>query len=332
MILLNRHRWMLISLALVLIVIGIVHLFSGPISLRFDDFSNALFNYDSSNVMHSVVREIRIPRMCMAIISGAGLSVAGLLMQTLFRNPLAGPYVLGINSGASLFVAFSLMTGIPFLTSDIGLISHALLGAFLFGLLILLFSKIARSQVTLLLTGIMLGSFTSAIISLLESMSDAQELKQFTMWALGSLQRTNFDQLPVIVLVFLLGFIGALLLIRPLNLLVLGEKQAELLGINFNRVRLLIILVTAVLTGLITAYCGPIAFVGLAVPNLVRMLMKTQHHGILLLASALGGSLFVLLSDLCIQLMELHWVIPINVFTSIVGAPIVVVLLLKRVR
>ena len=178
----------------------------------------------------------------------------------------------------------------------------------------------------------MLGSFTSAVISLLESASEAQELKRFTMWALGSLQKVNFDQLGIILVVFFLGFIASLFLIKPLNLMILGQNRAEQLGLNYKRARLFLIVITALFTGLITAFCGPIAFVGLAVPNLVRMLMKTQHHGVLILTSAMCGGLFVLLSDLCIQLLESEVHLPINVFTSIVGAPIVVLLILRRIK
>ncbi len=312
--------------------LSIVHFYSGPLELSISDLIDGMIHYDSEITEHNIVRELRFPRMIMAILAGAGLSIAGLLMQTLFKNPMAGPYVLGINSGASLFVAFSIMTGIPFLTTDIGIISNALLGALLFGFIISVFSSIVRSQISLLLIGLMLGSFTGALVSMLQAVSEAQELKSFTLWALGSLSRVEFGQLPIITGVFMVGLIGALLLIKPLNLLVLGQEQARLLGINYRLVRLLIISITALLTGLITAFCGPIAFVGLAVPNLVRMLMKTQHHGILILACGMFGALFVLVCDICIQLLENKVNIPINVFTSVVGAPIVVLLILRKLR
>jgi iron complex transport system permease protein len=328
----NRHKWLLLVSVLVLPFLGLLHFYSGPIKLTFSDFLDGIFSYDENIIKHTIVRELRVPRMLMAIIAGAGLSIAGLLMQTLFKNPMAGPYVLGINSGASLFVAFSIMSGIPFFTSDIGIISNALLGALIFGLIISVFSSIVRSQISLLLVGIMLGSFTGALVSMLQAVSDAEELKSFTLWALGSLSRVEFYQLPLIGGVFGIGLIGALLLVKPLNLLVLGQEQARLLGINYSVVRFLIIAITALLTGLITAFCGPIAFVGLAVPNLVRMLMKTQHHGILIISSGVIGALFVLLCDIVIQLLESHVNIPINVFTSIVGAPIVVLLILRKLR
>lgn len=323
---------MLFLFLLLLPVAGIFHFLSGNIAISFHDFLQSLFSFDETNTAQLIAREVRIPRMFTAFIAGAGLSVAGLLMQTLFNNPLAGPYVLGINSGASLFVACSIMTGIPFLSTDIGIISNALIGALIFGLIISVFSELVRSQISLLLIGIMLGSFTSALVSLLEVSSDAQELKIFTLWALGSLSRIQFDQIPLILSVFLIGIVGSFLLIKPLNLLVLGHEQAKLLGLNYRRMRFIIIGVTAILTGLITAFCGPIAFVGLAVPNLVRMLLKSQHHGLLIFSCALVGGIFVLLCDTIIQLLENQVLIPINVFTSIIGAPIVVLLILRKLR
>ena len=308
------------------------HLFAGQIEIGMSEFYDAIFNFDpvKPKTNHLLAREFRIPRMTMAIIAGAALSIAGLLMQTLFNNPLAGPYVLGINSGASLFVAFSFMTGIPLLTSDLGTVSSALIGAFLFGVLIMSFSYKVKSHISLLLIGLMLGSFTSAVVYILQSVSSAEELKAFTMWAMGSLQHTQLSELPFILLLFIAGIIGSLFIVKPLNVLVIGERDAKLLGTNIRVVRLIIISFTALLTGLITAYCGPIAFVGLAIPNLVKIVFKTQKHGTLLLASALTGGIFLLLCDLIIQLLEQHINIPINAFTSLIGAPFVVFIVLRR--
>ena len=224
------------------------------------------------------------------------------------------------------------MTGIPLFSSDLGLITNAVLGAIIFGVIILVFARSIRSQISLLLVGLMLGSFTSAIIALLQSVSNANELKQYTMWSLGSLKRINFDQLWIIVLVFFISLILVILLIKPLNALVIGEKQAKLLGIRFRQTQLLIILITALLTAVVTAFCGPIAFVGLAVPNLVRILFKTRHHGVLILACLFGGGCFILLCDIAIQELESTVRLPINVLTSMIGAPIVIGLLIRRVR
>jgi len=313
-------------------IVALLHLFAGQINIDSSDYFNALFSYDISDSYQIIAREIRIPRMIMSIIAGAGLSIAGLLMQTLFNNPLAGPYVLGINSGASLFVAFSIMTVIPFFTSALGITTNALISAFVFGMIILFFARFLRSQVSLLLVGLMLGSFTGALVSLTQTISASEELKVFTLWALGSLQKVEFSQLLPIFSVFIAGVFLVVFTSKSLNILVIGEDNARLLGVNIKRARLFIIIITALFTGLVTAFCGPIAFIGLAVPNLVRMIFKTQSHLTLMIASALTGAIFILLCDICIQLIEPHFMIPINVFTSIVGAPFVVFIILRKLR
>jgi iron complex transport system permease protein len=307
-----------------------VHLISGQISLNFSEILSAIYSYDSTNTDHIIFFEFRIPRMTMAILSGSALAVSGMLMQTLFNNPLAGPYVLGINSGASLVVALTLLTGIPFFTSDIGLISGALFGALLFGSIILFFSFYIRSHVSLLLIGLMISSFVGAIISTLESMSAAEQLKSYTFWSFGSLQQTSLNQLPLITIGCFVGFLGSFLLTKPLNAMLLGEKSAKSLGIEIRSFRIWVIGITAVLTGTITAFCGPIAFVGLAIPNLTRMLFQTQNHQYLLLGNLLIGGIFMLTCDAIIQFVEPYFVLPINAFTSLIGAPFVVYIVLKK--
>lgn len=325
-----RNKVLLLAVVCALPAFALLHLLAGQVDIQPGEFYDSLVNFNPKNTNHLIAREIRIPRMTMSIIAGGALSIAGLLMQNLFNNPLAGPYVLGINSGSSLFVAFSFMTGIPLLTSDMGTITSALIGAFLFGLIIMSFSYLVKSHISLLLIGLMLGSFTSALVYILQSVSTAEELKAFTMWAMGSLQHVELSQLPLIITLFVLGSLGTLFIVKPMNILVIGEQNAKLLGINIRTVRLIIISITALLTGLITAYCGPIAFVGLAIPNLVRIIFKTQHHGTLLLASALIGGIFLLSCDIIIQVLEEYIHIPINAFTSLVGAPFVVFIVLKR--
>lgn len=330
MIILRRHKILLVILTIALPLIAAGHLFAGQITISLNEYASALFSYDEESTHQIIARQIRFPRMIIAALSGAGLSIAGLLMQTLFNNPLAGPYVLGINSGASLLVALSFMTGIPLLSTELGVVSSAFIGAFLFGVIILVFSYWVKSRISLLLIGLMLGSFTSAIVYILQMASTSEELKAFTMWTMGSLQHVELNQIPLILVVFTIGFVLSLLVVKPLNILVLGESDAKLLGLNFKSVRLVLISITAILTGIITAYCGPIAFVGLAIPNLVRIVLKTQNHLPLLLATALMGAIFVLFCDVCIQLLEAHVHIPINAFTSLLGAPFVVFIVLKR--
>lgn len=326
----GKSSYILIGLACALPLFIITHLFVGTIELNLHDFSESLFNYSDTNTNQVIAREFRIPRMLMAIIAGGGLSVAGLLMQNLFSNPLAGPNVLGVSTGSSLFVAFSIMTGIPFLSSDLGIISSALIGAFVFGLIILVFNSLTRSATSLLLVGVMIASFTGAIVSILQTASDAQELKLFALWAMGSLQHVSFEQLPLILLFFLVGIIGSFIMIRSLNAMNLGEETSRTLGINVKRFRWVIILITALLTGLITAYCGPIAFVGLAIPNLVKIVFKTQQHQVLIVSSLLLGMLFMLLCDIIIQATDQYIALPINALTSMLGAPFIIYIIIRR--
>ena len=308
----------------------LAHSLSGQISLSFSEILSAFGSYDSNNMNHLIFFEFRIPRMAMAVLSGGALAVSGMLMQTLFNNPLAGPYVLGINSGASLVVALTLLTGIPFFTSDLGLITGALLGSFLFGSVILLFSVYVRSHISLLLIGLMISSFVGAVITTLESISAAEQLKSFTFWSFGSLQQTTFDQLPIILGSIGLGITGSFFLSKPLNAMVLGEVSAKTLGVPIRALRISVISITAVLTGTITAFCGPIAFVGLAIPNLTRMLFRTQNHQYLLIGNLLIGGIFMLTCDTIIQILEPYVVLPINALTSLIGAPFVVYIILKK--
>lgn len=325
-----KNKSVILVLVILLPIIAMAHLFSGEISINISDFYSAFTNFDSENTNQIIIKELRFPRMMMGIIAGGGLSVAGLLMQTLFNNPLAGPNILGINSGSSLFVAFTLMSGIPFFSSDFGTIISALIGAFAFGLVILAFSMIVKSHISLLLIGIMLGSFTGAFVSILQSLSKPEDLKMFIMWAMGSLQQVEFSQLPIILIFFIIGIISCLFVVKSLNTLVLGDSHALMLGIKVKYIRIILIAITAVLTGLITAFCGPIAFVGLAVPNLVKLLFKTQSHRTLLIGCLFTGSIFLLVCDIFVQLLESSIHIPINALTSIIGAPFVIVIVLKR--
>jgi iron complex transport system permease protein len=326
----KRHRILLIIALVLLPVLAYLHLTIGQIQLSSADFYNAVFNYSDSETGQLLIREFRFPRLVMAIVAGSSLAIAGMLMQTLFNNPLAGPYVLGINSGASLAVALGTLSGISFFSSNIGLIGLALMGALVFGFIVLGFSLFVRNSLSLLLVGIMIGSFTSAITSLLQTISSADSLKVFTIWGMGSLQQVELSQLGIISLFFILALFFSFFLIKPLNALVLGENACLLLGVPVKNLRVIIIVITALLAGLVTAFCGPIAFVGLAIPNLCKMLFKTQQHLVLLLGNILLGALFLISCDILVQGLEPFILVPINVITSIVGAPFVIFIILKR--
>jgi iron complex transport system permease protein len=327
----QRNRLLLLVLLVILPIAFICHFVAGEIPITWSTFTEAWLKFDPTNSDHLIVREFRFPRFVMACLAGSALSVSGLMMQTLFNNPLAGPYILGINSGSSLFVAISLMTGWTFFNNDFGLVSSALLGALLFGFIILGISFKIKQGVSLLLIGLMLGSFSSALISVIQFLSEANALKIFTLWAMGSLQQVQTAQLPFILLLFLLGMIASFFIIKPLNAFVLGETEAQLLGISIRKIRLLIILITAILTGLITAYCGPIAFIGLAVPNLVKIIFKTQDHRILLPASLILGAIFLVFCDIVVQLFADRIPLPINAVTSLIGAPMVIYFIVKKI-
>ena len=325
------------GLSFFFVLIGIVllsfyGLLYGDIDTDFQDLYLALAEYSDKDMNQVIIREIRLPRILMAIISGSALSIAGMLMQTLFQNPLAGPYVLGINSGSSLMVALGLLSGIGIFNSELGLIGSALVGAFIFGLFILFTASFLRNQIGLLLFGVMLGSFVSSIITILEVGSHAESLKAFSLWSMGSLNGVSIQQLPIICIVFIFTCFLTIFIVKPLNILVLGEEEVRLMGYDVKKLRILVVFVTAVFTGLITAFCGPIAFVGLAVPNLTRMLFKTQDHMLLFVANLLFGAFFLLGCDVVTILFSDTLIIPINALTSIIGAPFVIYILISKLR
>ena len=327
---LNKNSRLLLGLTIVLLVTAACNLFIGQVNVTGIDYWNALFDFNAQENAHLTARVFRIPKVTTAILAGIALSISGLLMQTLFQNPLAGPYVLGLNSGASLLVALATMSGFSVFSTDLGVVSSALIGAFAFGLLILFTSIYIRSKVSLLLVGIMLGSFSGALINIIQTYSDANQLKAFTLWSFGSLSNVQFEQLGWFTLVILGTAIISLLLIKPLNILVLGDQNAYFLGIKIKQVRFVIISITAILTGTVTALCGPIAFIGLAVPNICKLIFKTTNHFYLLLGSALLGAILLLLCDCAIQLLSTHIAIPINAITALIGAPVVVWIILKK--
>ncbi|MFN5415655.1 MAG: FecCD family ABC transporter permease, partial [Flavobacteriia bacterium] len=255
----KKYKVIFVILLILLAFTSFLHLNNGRFENSISEFFSALFSYDENNQTQLILREIRFPRTVMAIIAGSGLALAGLLLQTFLNNPLAGPSILGITSGSSLFVALSLLSGFGFFATEIGVTFSALLGALCFSLLILFFSFFIKSQVSLLLVGMMLGAFTSALVQILQLTSNANQLKAFTLWSFGSLQQVSFHQLGFISILFTVGLSALFLIIKPLNLLVLGEKNAQILGLNVKGMRILIITISSLFAGLITAFCGPIA-------------------------------------------------------------------------
>lgn len=318
-------------LLLILIALAVVHLNAGSQRIAFTEIINALFSYQEDNINHFIIREVRFPRMITACIAGAGLSLSGLLMQNIFSNPLADPNILGVNAGASLSVALGVLSGATFFQSEFGIIGTAMLGAFLFAILIIAISRFIKNNLSLLLIGIIIGSVTSSIITILQSYADAQRLRQFTLWTMGSLQNVQLQQIPIFVIGFSLIAFSSYFLIRNLNAYVLGEKQAFYLGIDTRKTRNIAIAIAALLAGLITAYCGPIAFIGMAIPNLTRLLLKTQNHRVLISANLLVGAAFLLLADCIIIQTASIFGIPLNALTAILCAPFIIYVIFKKV-
>lgn len=287
---------------------------------------------DLSPMEHNILHAIRLPKAFTAILAGAALSVSGLIMQTLFRNPLAGPYTLGVSSGASLGVALLTMLGgilstFNFQLSSLGLPIAACIGATLVLLLVLAVSRRVTSNVSLLIVGMMFGSIAGALVSLLQNFANPDALKLFIVWTLGSLSSVSWNDMQLLVPILLLGTLFVLLALKPLNGLLLGEDYARGLGIRVERTRLFIVLATGLLAGGVTAFCGPIAFIGVAVPHIARGLFRTSNHRITVPASALIGACLLLVCDVLCSLFT--YPLPISTVSALFGAPVIIWIILR---
>ncbi|HET8753313.1 MAG TPA: iron ABC transporter permease, partial [Salinimicrobium sp.] len=284
-----------------------------------------------------IILEYRIPKAVTSILAGSGLAVSGMLMQTMFRNPLAGPYVLGLSSGASLGVALILMGASLFggmastaLLSGWGIVIASSIGSLLVLLAVMLASIRLKDTMAILIIGLMFASLSSAVVSVLAYFSPAAQLQQYVFWSFGSLGNLNWSEVGILSFFWLLGILIAIFCIKNLNSLLLGEQYAKSLGMSINRNRALLIISTSFLAGSITAFAGPIAFVGLAVPHLVRQVIPTNDHRILLPAVVFGGAILMLICDTLAQMPGSEYTLPINAITSIVGAPVVIWLLVRK--
>lgn len=285
----------------------------------------------------TIVINYRLPKTITAILVGSGLSISGLLMQTLFRNPLAGPFVLGISSGASLGVAVLILgAGLfgGFLgTTAVSSWSTAIAassGSFVVLLAVIAAANKVRNTMSILIIGLMFGSLTSAIISVMSYFSEAEQIQQYVFWSFGSLGNLSWNELLVFSIIYTVGMLALFSIIKPLNSFLLGENYAKSLGINIKKSRNIILLVTSLLTGVITAFAGPIAFIGIAVPHIAKMFFSSSNHKILIPASALTGAIILLICDSIAQLPTSEFTLPINAITSLFGAPIVIWLLVRK--
>lgn len=333
----KTYRLAFALLILVLLFCFLINISLGSVSIPNVELLSILFGDTKDSALHQIVFEYRLPKALTAIIVGSGLGVSGLMMQTLFRNPLAGPFVLGITSGASLGVALVIMGSAVFggilvenLVGKWGIVIAASLGSFLVLLSVLVISSRIRDTMAILIIGLMFGSITTAVVSMLSYFSSAEELQQYIFWGFGSLGNLSWEEVWVLFLVYCLGILLSLASIKALNTLLLGENYARSLGLHLKRSRMVIIIATSLLAGTITAFTGPIVFVGLAIPHMTRLIFNTSNHKLLLPAVFLFGAIVMLICDSIAQLPNSDHTLPINVITSLIGAPVVIWLLTRK--
>lgn len=310
----------------------------GSVRIPFSETLTALLDGEVAHESWKyIILEYRLPKAITAILVGSGLALSGLLMQTLFRNPLAGPYVLGLSSGASLGVALVLMGGsiLGGVFGDILLSKWTLIIAASLGSILVLFAVLGasiklRDTMAILIIGLMFASLTAAVVSILSYFSPAANLQRYVFWSFGSLGNLSWEEVGILSLFWFVGIFISIFCIKNLNALLLGERYAKSLGVNINTNRIWVIVATSLLAGSITAFAGPIAFLGLAVPHLVRQIIPTNNHLVLVPSVLIAGAILMLLCDTIAQLPGSAYTLPINAITSIFGAPIVIWLLVRK--
>ena len=334
----NRGILYCIGLSTLIVVLFALNLLLGSVSIPAGDVLRILLGDDSLKPSWQfIILESRLPQAITATLCGASLAVSGLLLQTAFRNPLAGPSIFGINSGAGLGVALvmlllggGLSVGSLQLSGFAAILVAAFIGAMAVMALIFFFSTLVRNNVMLLIIGIMIGYISNSAISLLNFFATDEGVKSYMVWGMGSFGGVSMANMPMFVCVTLIGLIGALLLIKPLNALMLGDRYAENLGVSILRVRNWLLIVTGLLTAITTAFCGPVAFIGLAVPHIARLLLTTDNHRQLLPATMLCGAVVALICNLICFLPGESGVIPLNAVTPLIGAPVIIYVIARR--
>ena len=328
----NRHILLFTILSLLLLMLFLVDLAFGSIRIPIESIPDILLNRKEVGIESEILLNFRLPKALTAIIAGASLSAAGLMMQTLFRNPLADPYILGVSSGASLGVALitmaSAMLPVMLVSSGWAMIISAIAGASVVLLLVVAVSFRVQSSVTLLIVGIMFGTIAGSVVSILQNFSNPDAIKLFVMWTFGSLSAVTWDYMQVLLPVSLTGLGMAFLLHKKMDGLLLGENYARGLGIPVIKTRFWIVVATGLLAGGITAFTGPIAFVGVAIPHIARGLFRTSTHKTLLPATLLCGASLLLLCDIISQIPA--YTLPINTISSLFGAPVILWIILKK--
>lgn len=334
----RKETKIILVIFLILIITVLFNISLGSVSIPLKDIINSLFIGESTkDTWTYIILEYRLPKAITSILVGSGLGISGLLMQTFFRNPLAGPYVLGLSSGAGLGVALLLMgsslLGIGLSSSlwfsKTAIIAASSIGSVLVMLAILITSVKIKDSMALLIIGLMFASLTGAVVNVLSYFSTSDELQQFVFWSLGSLGDLSWIEVYILAVFWGIGILLCIFLIKPLDALLIGESYATSLGVNIKVLRYLTVIATCILTGSITAFAGPIAFVGLAIPHLMRLILKTNQHLIMIPAVSFGGAFVMLICDSISQLPGSDYTLPINAVTSFLGAPVVIWLIMK---
>ena len=327
-------------LALCIVVLFVFNLYIGSVRIPFNDvFNIVLGKFEGKESWKFIVLENRLPQAITAMFCGGALAVSGLMLQTAFRNPLAGPDVFGINAGAGLGVALVMLllggnvsTVLFSVSGFLAILISAFIGAMAVTALVFFFSLIIRNSILLLIIGIMVGYVSSSVVSLLNFFATEEGVKSYMIWGLGNFGGVSMDHIPVFVCIVSIGIFCSLLLMKPLNALLLGPQYAESLGINTRRVRNYLLVVTGLLAAITTAFCGPIAFIGLAVPHIARLILTTENHRLLLPSTILSGAIIALLCNIICYLPGEDGIMPLNAVTPLIGAPVVIYVLLKSNR
>ncbi len=317
-----KKATLFILLSVLVCVMMCMDLMIGSAQLSLAEVWSALFG-NADNATKTIVIDIRLLKAATALLAGIALSISGLQMQTLFRNPLAGPYVLGLSSGASLGVALLLLAGAG---SALGIAGAAMIGAATVMGLLLLVNERVRDVMTLLILGIMFSSAISAVVQILQYISDEQALKSYVVWTMGSLSEVTAGQLAILAVAVIIGLVLTIFTLKALNLIELGDAFARSVGVDLRRSRFLILASTTLLAGCVTAFCGPIGFVGLAVPHIARGMFRTADHRVLIPASALVGAILLIACDM----LSRQFLIPVNAVTSLAGIPVVIYIILRK--
>lgn len=286
----------------------------------------ALLGQDTDTVLYSIIIDIRLPKALTALLAGAGLSLGGLLTQTLFRNPLAGPDVLGLSSGASLAVALVILGGIGGAWTVAGAATLGAAGVFL--LIVSVSNKISNNA-SLLIVGLMLGALTLSVVGILQFLSNANDLQIYTIWTMGNISSTNSGEIWIMLSFIIVGIIISTISIKPLNAWVLGERYNQTMGLNISAFRWKVLLATCLITGCVTAFCGPISFVGIAVPHFVKRVYPTNNHQQLIPLTLIGGGILLLLCDLLTLAPPGGTILPINAATALFGAPVIIWIVIR---